>query len=161
MANVCVPLGCVNEVAQLTAALQTGGGRAAVPSKVFSTSLMALSSGVPLMTMPLPDPVIGSYANAVSAMTRNRKGSAFCLYREAACLVLASMIFEHQSCRACLDGACSSTVSLWPRCLILNGYMTSFGLSRLVAGMSVLPEPVVLVEAVDDDVSVCMRGGPI
>lgn len=78
-------------------------------------------------------------------MTRSLNGSAFCWKRAVACLVFASMIFSHQSCRLCAELA-NKVNSCLPRCLIRNGYMTfsaSLG-SRTVTGARPDPPEAVL-----------------
>src|SRR5487761_378421 len=94
IAHLSRPGGCWKTVAQLTAALQTGFGRVARVGYRSSTCLIARSRGVPLITTLL-EPAFSEYPNAVSASTRNRKGSSFWANRDAACVVLASMILSH------------------------------------------------------------------
>lgn len=137
-------------------ALQTGPGRTPLFSKASSTSRIARSRGVPEMTILFPWLDRPSKPKAVSAITLNRNGSAFCLNNAAACLVFASIILSHQSCRFCAEGAYKVYMSVFPRCLIRNGNMSfsSFGPSSTVVVTSVLPERAEPVEVTEDMVFV-------
>lgn len=108
------------------------------------------------MAILFPSPDRPSEPKAVSAITLNRKGSAFCLNNAAACLVFASIILSHQSCRFCTEGAYKVYTSVFPRCLIRNGNMSfsSLGPSSTVVVTRVFPERAEPVEATEDVVLV-------
>jgi hypothetical protein len=98
------------------------------------------------MVMAFCDGIALSYANAASAMTRNRKGSAFCANNAAACFVFAMMILSHHSALLLADVAYSVYVSL-PKCFTLKGYRilsSLFSRPPLTDGFPVepvLPDP--------------------
>lgn len=76
-AHISRPGGCWNTVEQFTPVLQMGTGLDPDPGYFSSTDLIARSSGVPSIVTLLEPDVLSEFANAVSANTRRRKGSAF------------------------------------------------------------------------------------
>jgi hypothetical protein len=78
-------------------------------------------------------------------MTRNRNGSAFCSYRDAACRVLASSILSHHSCRFCAEGAYKVYTSVFPRCLTRKGYI-ALSVSFVAVGASLVTDETVVIE---------------